>query len=103
MRCIGGHGPGDDRPSGAGEQGSARCSAGPRMPAVAELKNLGVARVSFGSGLARAAYSAAFRIARQVLEGGVFDLSTADLTRQDLDRLLGRRADQWAGRAPSTD
>ena len=49
---------------------------GAGTPSVGELESLGVARVSVGSGPARAAMGLTSRIARQILEEGNFSLMT---------------------------
>ena len=57
-------------------------------PSIAELKRLGVARVTFGSGLTRAAYSAAVDAAREVLEGGTYTWLEQAVTHAELSRML---------------
>jgi 2-methylisocitrate lyase-like PEP mutase family enzyme len=49
----------------------------PGLPSLAELSSVGVARVSTGSGPARAALSIADTIAREVLEEGTFVAATS--------------------------
>lgn len=44
--------------------------AGPQSPSVGELQDLGVARVSYGSGFLKAALGGAKRMAREILEKG---------------------------------
>lgn len=61
---------------------------GPGTPPIAELKELKVKRVTFGGGLFRVAYSSAVRAAKNVLATGVFDLSEAVVTNQDLNHLF---------------
>jgi 2-methylisocitrate lyase-like PEP mutase family enzyme len=63
--------------------------AAPGTPSVAELKELGVRRVTFGSSLSRIAWSVATRNLRDTLESGRFDLSSATVTNQDLNQLFG--------------
>lgn len=46
--------------------------AGPQTPTIPELANLGVARVSFGGGLASVALGAARRAAQELLQHGTF-------------------------------
>lgn len=46
--------------------------AGPGAPSIPELQRLGVARVSFGSGLMRAAMGLTRRIARELLSAGTY-------------------------------
>ncbi len=61
-------------------------------PPIAELEALGVARVAFGSGLTRAAYGAAYgaavRAAREVLEDGSYGWLEAATPSPELSRLL---------------
>lgn len=61
----------------------------PDGPAVPELTDLGVRRVSTGGALALLAYGAAARAARQLLEVGRTDLFTGALTREERDRAFG--------------
>jgi 2-methylisocitrate lyase-like PEP mutase family enzyme len=44
--------------------------AGPQSPSVSELQDLGVARVSYGSGFLKAAIGATKRLAQEILEKG---------------------------------
>ena len=44
--------------------------AGPQSPSVSELQDLGVARVSYGSGFLKAAISGTRRLAQEILEKG---------------------------------
>jgi 2-methylisocitrate lyase-like PEP mutase family enzyme len=53
-------------------QGPVNILAGPGAPSIGELQSLGVARVSFGSGLARAAMGLTRRIARELLHSGAY-------------------------------
>lgn len=62
---------------------------GPGTPSVAELKQLGVRRVTFGAGLGRIAWSAAVRTVRETMTNGTFDLSAATVTNQDFNKLFG--------------
>ena len=57
-------------------------------PSTAELETLGVARVTFGSGLTRAAYGATVRAAREVLEDGTYGWLEAASPWPELSRLL---------------
>jgi 2-methylisocitrate lyase-like PEP mutase family enzyme len=59
-------------------------------PPVAELERLGVARVSAGSGIARAAYRRADRVAREMLEQGTFGFAYDAFAHAELQQLLGR-------------
>lgn len=62
--------------------------AGSGTPPIAELERLGVARVTFGSGLTRAAYGAAVRAARELLEDGSYGWLEGATTWPELSRLL---------------
>jgi 2-methylisocitrate lyase-like PEP mutase family enzyme len=48
--------------------------AGPQSPSVSELQDLGVARVSYGSGFTKAAITGAKRLAQEILEKGTCNL-----------------------------
>jgi 2-methylisocitrate lyase-like PEP mutase family enzyme len=48
--------------------------AGPGMPAVAELAQLGVARVSLGSSIAQAAYATAMLAAEEAVHSGTYEV-----------------------------
>jgi 2-methylisocitrate lyase-like PEP mutase family enzyme len=61
----------------------------PGTPSVAELKQLGVRRVTFGAGLSRIAWSAAVGVVKHTFENGAFDLSAATVTNQNLNTLFG--------------
>jgi 2-methylisocitrate lyase-like PEP mutase family enzyme len=58
-------------------------------PPLRELAELGVARVSAGSGIARAAYKRAERLAREMLEAGTFGFADDAFGHADLQELLG--------------
>ncbi|MFJ4516451.1 isocitrate lyase/phosphoenolpyruvate mutase family protein [Streptomyces sp. NPDC088816] len=62
--------------------------AGPGAPRVAELGALGVARVSLGPGVAQAAYAAARRAVRELLDTGGYDSLSGGLTFPELNTLL---------------
>ncbi|MFB7570527.1 isocitrate lyase/phosphoenolpyruvate mutase family protein [Streptomyces sp. NPDC056165] len=62
--------------------------AGPGAPSVAELGALGVARVSLGPGVAQAAYAAARRAARELLDTGGYDSLSGGITFPELNALL---------------
>lgn len=59
------------------------------MPSVAELAKLGVARVSVGSGAARAAYALAAATAEELLGPGTYELLHERTPPGDLNALLG--------------
>ncbi|MEU1421520.1 isocitrate lyase/phosphoenolpyruvate mutase family protein [Kitasatospora sp. NPDC005751] len=61
--------------------------AGPGSPSVPELAKLGVARVSLGPGLARAAYAAVRRAAEEVYSEGTYTALDGGLTYQELNAL----------------
>jgi 2-methylisocitrate lyase-like PEP mutase family enzyme len=66
--------------------------AGEGTPPVAELKMLGVARVSIGSSAMRATMALTRRIARELRDAGTYSLLTEDTIRYaDANRLLDRR------------
>lgn len=56
---------------------------------ISMLEDLGVKRVSLGSGLARAAYGAFFRAAEEVLEKGTFGFANEAKPYADLNKLFG--------------
>jgi 2-methylisocitrate lyase-like PEP mutase family enzyme len=61
----------------------------PGLPSVPELSSLGIARVSTGSGPARAALSALDAAARELLDTGTYAAATSgSLTYADLDDLM---------------
>lgn len=55
---------------------------------VSDLANLGVARISLGSSLARAAYGAALTSARNLLETGEFSLPAETFSFKEIEDLL---------------
>jgi len=67
----------------------------PGMPGVPltvpELAQLGVTRVSLGASLARAAYGAMMRGAREVLEQGTFGYADGALQAAELNRIFTPR------------
>lgn len=63
--------------------------AGPGFPPIPELERLGVRRVSFGSGLARAALGRARKAVRELLEAGTYGALGEDApTHQEINSLL---------------
>ncbi|MFF2325005.1 MULTISPECIES: isocitrate lyase/phosphoenolpyruvate mutase family protein [unclassified Streptomyces] len=62
--------------------------AGPGAPTVAELGEIGVARVSLGSGVAQAAYAAARRAARELSESGAYSSLADGIAFPELNTLL---------------
>jgi 2-methylisocitrate lyase-like PEP mutase family enzyme len=66
--------------------------ATPGSPPIAELERIGVRRVSVGSGLARAAYGRAQRVALELTEKGTYDaLAEGAISYAQMQRLLGDR------------
>jgi 2-methylisocitrate lyase-like PEP mutase family enzyme len=67
--------------------------ANPALPPMAELEKIGVARVSAGSGIMRAAMGVVQRVAKEVLEKRSFDTMFVGATPYvDLNRMMQRRA-----------
>lgn len=62
--------------------------AGPGAPAVAELAKLGVARISLGPGLAKAAYAAARRAAEELYAHGTYQALEGGLEYGELNALF---------------
>lgn len=62
--------------------------AGPGGPSVGELAELGVRRVSIGTGLAEAAYGAAERAAVELLTAGTYTGMADGVGYGDLQKLL---------------
>jgi 2-methylisocitrate lyase-like PEP mutase family enzyme len=69
--------------------------ANPACPPMAELEKIGVARVSVGSGLMRAAMGVVQRVAKEMLEKRSFETMFAGATPYiDLNRMMQRRANE---------
>ncbi len=67
--------------------------AGPKSPSIPELAQLGVARVSFGSGLMRAALARLRDIARELLEQGTYtSMTEGAISGAELRALFEKRA-----------
>ncbi|MEV6174612.1 isocitrate lyase/phosphoenolpyruvate mutase family protein [Streptomyces sp. NPDC051954] len=64
--------------------------AGPGAPPVAEPAALGVARVSVGSGMARAAHALVRGATRELLAAGTYESLADGLDYGELNALLGR-------------
>ena len=62
--------------------------AGPGAPPVAELAALGVRRVSIGTSIARVAYAAASRGARELLTDGIYGAMDGGVPYPELNALL---------------
>jgi 2-methylisocitrate lyase-like PEP mutase family enzyme len=65
--------------------------AWPGAPTIQELGQLGVARVSLGAGVARAALAATRQIAKEVLEQGTYTTLEPGSTLGDVNALFARR------------
>lgn len=63
--------------------------SGTAAPPLAELRRLGVRRVSLGGSLALATFALVRRVARQVLDDGSFDYAAGALTNAEMNALLG--------------
>ena len=69
--------------------------ANPACPPIAELEKIGVARVSAGSGIMRAAMGAVQRIAKEMLEERSFkSMFAGAMPYVDLNRMMQRRANE---------
>lgn len=63
----------------------------PGSPSLSELERLGVRRVSVGSGVARAAYGHAQKVARELFEKGTYEtIAQAAVSYSELQELLDR-------------
>ena len=67
--------------------------AGPQSPSVQQLQDLGVARVSYGSGFTKAAITATRRLAQEILEKGTCNLLKEGMQTPDINALLARKQD----------
>jgi 2-methylisocitrate lyase-like PEP mutase family enzyme len=65
--------------------------AGPQSPSVSQLQDLGVARVSYGSGFLKAAITGAKRLAQEILEKGTCDLLKGGVQTPEISALVARR------------
>ena len=65
--------------------------AGPQSPNVKELQDLGVARVSYGSGFLKAAITGARRLAEEILENGTCSLLRDGMQTPEIAALVARR------------
>jgi 2-methylisocitrate lyase-like PEP mutase family enzyme len=65
--------------------------AGPQSPSVKELQDLGVARVSYGSGFTKAAITAAKRLAQEILEKGTCNMLKDSMQTPELAALVAKR------------
>ncbi|MDH3442902.1 MAG: isocitrate lyase/phosphoenolpyruvate mutase family protein [Deltaproteobacteria bacterium] len=64
--------------------------AGPQSPSVSELQDLGLARVSYGSGFLKAAISATKKLAQEVLAQGTVNLLKEGVQTPEIHALLAK-------------
>jgi 2-methylisocitrate lyase-like PEP mutase family enzyme len=64
--------------------------AGPQSPSVRELQDLGVARVSYGSGFMKAAITGTKRLAQEILERGTCSLLKEGMQTPEIAALVAR-------------
>jgi 2-methylisocitrate lyase-like PEP mutase family enzyme len=65
--------------------------AGPQSPSVRELQDLGVARVSYGSGFMKAAITGTKRLAKEILEKGTCSLLKEGMQTPEIAALVARK------------
>jgi 2-methylisocitrate lyase-like PEP mutase family enzyme len=65
--------------------------AGPQSPSVSELQDLGVARVSYGSGFLKAAITGTKRLAQEILAKGTCNLLKDGMQTPELAALVARK------------
>jgi 2-methylisocitrate lyase-like PEP mutase family enzyme len=65
--------------------------AGPQSPSVNELQDLGVARVSYGSGFLKAAIGATRRLAREILDQGTVSSLKEGMQTPEINALVTRK------------
>jgi 2-methylisocitrate lyase-like PEP mutase family enzyme len=65
--------------------------AGPQSPSVKELQDLGVARVSYGSGFTKAAIAATKRLAQEILEKGTCSMLKDSMQTPELAALVAKK------------
>jgi 2-methylisocitrate lyase-like PEP mutase family enzyme len=65
--------------------------AGPPSPSVRELQDLGVARVSYGSGFLKAAIGATRRLAQEILARGTVNTLKEGMQTPEISALVGRK------------
>ena len=65
--------------------------AGPQSPSVRELQDLGVARVSYGSGFMKAAISGAKKLALEIVDKGTCSLLKEGLQTPDINGIVAKR------------
>jgi 2-methylisocitrate lyase-like PEP mutase family enzyme len=67
----------------------------PENPSVAELQDLGVARVSYGAAFTRAAISAARRLAMEIRDSGTITTLKEAMSSQEMASLARQRKKSW--------
>jgi len=65
--------------------------AGPQSPSVSELQDLGVARVSYGSGFMKAAISGTKKLAQEILEKGTCSLLKEGVQTPEIAALVSKK------------
>ncbi len=65
--------------------------AGPQSPSVSELQDLGLARVSYGSGFYKAAISGARRLAQEIQSHGTVTLLKDGMQTPDINALVSKK------------
>jgi 2-methylisocitrate lyase-like PEP mutase family enzyme len=65
--------------------------AGPQSPSLGELQDLGLARVSYGSGFLKAAISGTRRLAQEIQSHGTVNLLKDGMQTPDINALLSRK------------
>ena len=65
--------------------------AGPQSPSVKELQDLGVARVSYGSGFMKAAITGAKRLAQEIFEKGTCNLLKDGMQTPEIMALVAKK------------
>ena len=65
--------------------------AGPQSPSVSELQDLGVARVSYGSGFMKAAITGTKKLAQEILENGTCNLLKDGVQTPEIVALVTKR------------
>lgn len=65
--------------------------AGPQSPSVSQLQDLGVARVSYGSGFMKAAITGTKKLAQEILETGTCSLLKDGVQTPEINALVGKK------------
>jgi 2-methylisocitrate lyase-like PEP mutase family enzyme len=65
--------------------------AGPQSPSVSELQDLGVARVSYGSGFMKVAITGTKRLAQEILEKGTCSLLKDGMQTPEINALVSKK------------